>query len=123
MARTALTVYTATPSAKLDDPAGDAVNPGAGNGHYVPASVPANEAFLRLDLTGANKDVTIVAGDNPPAIAQGLGDLTENVIASTHGWFGPLDSSRFAQSDGTVHVDIETGASGTITLFHIPRTV
>jgi hypothetical protein len=45
--------------------------------------------------------VAVVAGDNPPAQMAGLGDVTGSVGAGSVGLFGPFETMRFGQDDGT----------------------
>lgn len=68
--------------------------------------------------------VTILAGDNPPAQRAALGSLSETVAFGVGKWFGPFESARFAQDDGSLGVTV-TPASGTIsaeiTCLRLPR--
>ena len=70
------------------------------------------------------KNVTVLAGDNPPANAQGAGNLVEAFGA---GDSTPvvkrivLDSSRFLQNDGTINIDVASGATGKIRCFKVSR--
>lgn len=118
MARTSVAYSDLSANTDTDDPAGTALNAGAGNGHTIAAADPEH-TILRV-VASAGGDVTIVAGDSPPAIAAGQGDLTVAVGIETR-WIGPLESGRFLQNDGTLLVDVETGAAGTITAFRVPR--
>jgi hypothetical protein len=76
--------------------------------------------------------VELLAGDNPPAMRAALGDLTlvaaqaQNVV----NYFGPFESARFAQNDGTSadRLDFKfTPASGTIGVtvraYQLPKAV
>lgn len=118
MARTAVAYSDLTPNADTDDPAGTALNAGASNGHVI------NDAFPELTVlrveASAGGDITIKAGDYPPALAAGQGDLVVAVGIETR-WIGPFESGRFIRSDGTMLIDVETGAAGTITAFRVPR--
>jgi hypothetical protein len=86
--------------------------------------------FSRVILAIANTDndtamtVAILAGDNPPAQRAALGNLSETVAFGVTKWFGPFESARFAQDDGSLGVTI-TPASGTIaatiTCLRLPR--
>lgn len=121
MARTAVPYSELAANASLDDPAGTALNPGAGNGHSIADARP-EYTVLRVDNTAAVEvDITILAGDSPPALAAGQGDLVVPVAATSVEWIGPVESGRFLQSDGTLLVDVEAGATGTITAFKVPR--
>lgn len=68
--------------------------------------------------------VAILAGDNPPAQRAAVGNLSESVAFGVGKWFGPFESARFAQDDGSLGVTI-TPASGTIsaeiTCLRLPR--
>lgn len=68
--------------------------------------------------------VDILAGDNPPAVRAGLGNLSETVAFGATKILGPFESARFAQDDGSLGVKI-TPASGTIaaqiTCLRLPR--
>lgn len=117
MARTALTVSELSPNAAVAQPAGTAGN---ADGHSV-AGVAPEELVLRVVIANAETDVTVVAGDNPPSLSAGQGSLVSALGVGSH-LIGPFTSARFKQSDGTVHVDVETAANVTITALHVPRT-
>ena len=127
MARTAVAYSSLTYNSSLADPAGTALNPGASNGHVIPAAGPNGQAVPELTLlrvvvgtTGGN--ITIKAGTQPLAIASGQGDLVVTAGNSSTNWIGPFDSGRFLQSDGTMLVDVASAVvPGTITAFKVPR--
>ena len=121
MARTAVTVTTLTANTGVTEPAGTTADPT--NDHVV-SGVPLEELVIRLANTnGSDRVATIKAGDNPPALAAGLGDLAITVPATTGVvWVGPLSSARFAQSDGSLEIDLATSFAGTVTAYRIPRT-
>lgn len=119
MARTAVTVTELTANDDTADPAGTNVDPT--NGHVI-SGVPLEELVLRIDSTFAGaKTFTIKAGDNPPALEAGVGDLAVSLNAAV-AFVGPFSSARFAQSDGTLLIDVAASATGTITALHVPRT-
>lgn len=119
MARTAVTVTELTANSSTANPAGDAVDPT--NGHIV-SGVPLEELFLEINSTFAGaKTFTVKAGANPPAEMAGQGDLAVSLNAAV-GRIGPLTSARFIQADGSVWLDVEAGATGTVKAFHLPRT-
>lgn len=68
--------------------------------------------------------VAILAGDNPPAQRAAVGALSDTVAFGVTKYFGPFESARFAQNDGSLGVTI-TPASGTIaatiTCLRLPR--
>lgn len=122
MARTAVPYSNLTANGSIAQPAGTALNAGVGNGHTLNDAV-TEETVFRVTNTGTEGDITLLAGDNPPALAAGLGDLVVTVPATTGVvLIGPVESGRFMQSDGTVLIDVETGMAGTITALRVPRT-
>lgn len=129
MSRTQIPVSTFTGGIDLND-AGTAID--QSNGMYVSiptSNIPATGNADRLLLYVANsasgtKTVTVKAGASPvPAFRGGEGDLTTgNMTASTGTAFiGPLETARFAQSDGTINVDFSSGTTGTIWAILLPR--
>jgi hypothetical protein len=92
------------------------------NGVVVANAVPELTIIRTTHTDGAAHDLIVRAGDNPPALAAGQGDLTVEV-AATSGvrYFGPFESGRFLQNDGTMHIDFETGYAGTIDILRVPR--
>lgn len=125
MARTAVTVNSLTAGGVLADPADTTAD--ATNGHVVTPAVPLSEFFLRVTHTAASaKNFTLKAGDSPPADASGQGDLVQSFAAGNVTpvvkFIGPLSSARFIQNDGTVLIDLESGFTGTVGAFSVPRT-
>lgn len=119
MARTNVPLSAWTPDAGLADPAGTTAD--ATNGHNVPAVGQSQRVVLRVaNSAGASKNVTVKAGNNPPAQRAGLSDKVVAVGAGATVWIGPLSSDRFIQTDGSVNVDLESGLTGTITAFQWP---
>lgn len=119
MARTAVTVTELVPNGSVADPATTAIDPT--NGHVI-SGANLEELYLRINATFAGaKNYTIKAGANPPALEAGQGDL---VIAINNAVkvVGPFSSQRFAQKDGSLNVDVEAAATGTIAAVHVPRT-
>jgi hypothetical protein len=119
MARTAIPVSDLTPNAAFADPAGTAVDPA--NDHVI-TGVQPEELVLRIVSTFAGaKLFEVKAGVSPPALEAGQGDLDVSINAATR-WLGPFTSGRFSQADGSIFVDVEAAATGTITAFRVPRT-
>lgn len=82
--------------------------------------------LIRVTNTeGSTNTVTIAAGDNPPALAAGLGSLVVTVAATTGvQYIGPFESGRFLQGGadmGDLHIDFESGMTGTIDILTFPR--
>ncbi len=90
------------------------------NGMYIPATAGRD---LVVRLTNTDDDtgltVTFLAGDYPPAMAAGQGNLAVTVAFGTTRVV-TLESGRFLQSDGTISVDV-TVNTGKITPFVLPK--
>jgi hypothetical protein len=125
MARTAVPLSNLVGNGSLADPAGTALD--ATNDHQIDVSVThPEEILIRVTNSAASSHtVTVKAGGaNPPAWRGGQGDVTATVSANTGvTWIGPLSSSRFLQAGNVLYVDIESGHTGTITAFKVPRGV
>ena len=117
MARTALPVTTVYNSGAA--PTATAVDPT--NGHVIAASAtPTEELLIVVNNTFAGtKVVTIKAGDSPPALAAGQGDLAITCAASTDGIPLRVESARFLQADGTINLDIAASMTGTIVVYKV----
>lgn len=84
--------------------------------------VPLEEIVLRIVVATAATTVTVKAGDNPPSLSAGQGDLVLTALAVGTHLVGPFTSARFVQSDGTLNVDSATPANTTLTALRMPRT-
>lgn len=104
-------------NSSLAGPAGTA----SGATNIVAAGASPEEVILRAVVITATTNVTVKAGDNPPALSGGQGDLTVACPVGTT-FLGPFTSARFVQSDGTINVDVATPANVTLTAFRVPRT-
>lgn len=119
MARTAVAYSKWVANANLADPAGTTAD--ATNGHVINAAVPERTVLRVSNTAGSALAVTVKAGDYPPALASGQGDLAVTVAASTGVQFiGPFESGRFLQSDGSLQVDLAGGFAGKVTAFLLP---
>lgn len=127
MARTAVAYSNLVANGGLADPAGTAVTSGAGNGAQIPAvspnrrqSVPELTVLRVSNASGGAGTITVLAGPNPPAIAGGQGNFTSASIANgATAFFGPFESGRFLQNDGSMIV--ESSVAVTVTAFKVPR--
>lgn len=130
MARTALTVTTLTPNTPLVG-LGTTTNIDATNSHVItlPAGATAGEILIIVkNTTASTKTISVGAGDNPPAVRAGAGNmtslsLTDGSTTPTYGVIGPLEASRYSQSDGTIEVNPAASMTGTITVLYVPRSV
>lgn len=127
MARTALNPTRLTPNGATAQPAGTA---GTVDGHFISTdtrtgvrdTVRLDDVTLHVTVATAETDVTVKAGEYPPAIAAGQGDLvTPCPVGVTI--IGPFESGRFLRNDGTVHINYETPANVTIRAYAHPRAV
>src|SRR5512139_2117773 len=124
MARTAVTPRALVANGNLTGASGATTIDAAlvTNGVIINDAEP-ERTILRVTNTEASTNVvTVQSGANPPALAAGQGDLAVTVAATTGVQFlGPFESGRFLQSDGSLHVDFETGMTGEIDALLIPR--
>ncbi|WP_046507104.1 hypothetical protein [Streptomyces odonnellii] len=121
MATTQLTYSNLVPNGNLLQPAGTTLVAAPTNNMQL-ANAFAELTVLRV--TNSDDDtaltVTVKAGDNPPALAAGQGDLSVPVAFGTTQFLGPFESGRFIQSDGSMLIE-STTTTGTITALKIPR--
>ncbi|GAA0969784.1 hypothetical protein GCM10009555_017540 [Acrocarpospora macrocephala] len=119
MARTAAPLVEVGLNTSTLDGTGTAYD--VSNGMYIPA-IPAGRDLL-VRLTNTDDDtaltVTFLAGDYPPAMASGQGNLAVTMAFGTTRWV-TLESGRFLQSDGTILVDV-TVNTGKITPLVLPK--
>jgi hypothetical protein len=130
MARTALSYTKLAQNTSTADPAGTAAD--ATNGMVIKNAVPEQTILRVTNTAGSTKAVTVRAGDYPPAIAAGQGDLV-GTVAATSGvlWLGPFESGRFIHKGvdasgnptGTadLYIDFASGISGNVTAFRVQR--
>jgi hypothetical protein len=130
MARTNLPLSNLVASGGLADPAGTTIDQANGMNVAIPTTaIPSAPHMDKLILRVANtagtaKNTIVKAGANPPSFRASLGDLTVQVPATTGVRFiGPFEIARFAQADGSLNIDFESGATGTITAFMAPGSV
>lgn len=119
MARTEVPYSDLVPNGDLADPAGTTLDDA--NDHVIVDADPELTVLRVTNTDTAAHTVTVLAGDNPPAIAAGQGNGTFSVPASGTQWFGPFESGRFLQNDGSVLIDIESAHAGAITAFRFAR--
>jgi len=121
MARTAVTVETLSRTGATS-PAGTTAD--TTNDHSVDlGGYPLEEFVFRFTNTnGSDRVATIVAGDTPPALSQGQGNLDITVPATTGDMsVAGLESARFIQSDGLVHIDLAASYAGKVYAVRVPR--
>ena len=95
-----------------------------GNTHVITPTGRLEDMVIIVDNTeGSTNVVTVLAGDNPPAMSAGLGNKALTTIAATTGRIilPPLESARFLQDNGTVRITVEAGMTGFILALQKPR--
>lgn len=118
MARAKITITDITKNAETSAAAGTSLATIATDGGYIDSS-DTQGLLLRIVQTFAGaKVITAVAGDNPPALCAGQGDLDVS-MAQNDVSFVALESARFAQSDGKINIDAEAGTTGTIECYRV----
>ena len=118
---------SAVPALQLNADAGVNVAAGANgsvtidqpNGHTVTGIKRFSRVILEINAS-AGTTATVKAGAFPPA-ETGLGDLVVTFSTTLPTVIGPFTSARFAQSDGSINVDLAAAAAGTIRAYEIPR--
>lgn len=123
MATTDVAYSNLVANSSLVQPAGTALVAAPTNNMRIVDAVP-EYTVLRVSNTDddTDLDLTVKAGDNPPALAAGQGDLVVTVAFGTVRFIGPFESGRFIQSDGSMLIEAET-TTGAITALRIPRSV
>lgn len=120
MATTQIPYSSLVPNGNLAQPAGTTTVVAPTNNMQISNAFP-ELTVLRVVNTGVQQVITVKAGDHPPALAAGQGDLAVTVAATTGVQFiGPFESGRFVQSDGSMLIEAAT-VDATITAFKIPR--
>jgi hypothetical protein len=127
MARTAVTPTALTPNAGVARPAGTTIDATLVTNGVEVTGGHLEELVVEVSNTsGAERDVTVSAGTNPPADAAGRGALVVPVAATTGvQLIGPFESARFVQAGadaGSLYLDFETGFTGTLRVYHLPHT-
>lgn len=127
MARTNLPVTSLVPNALTANGAGTA---GTADGHYIDTQVrtaindqvTSELLILEATVTTATTNVTIKAGDYPPALAASLGDAVNACIVGVTK-MGPFESARFLRNDGQIWINYQTPGNVTMRAFRVPRNV
>lgn len=74
------------------------------------ATVLPEQLLITLTVATAPTNITVKAGDYPPALAAGHGDLVYAAGIGSH-TLGPFESGRFIQNDGSLLIDVQTAAN------------
>jgi len=94
-----------------------------GSDHVIAAGSDFEKVVLVFHISAATEEdsITIKAGTSEPAFRRALGDLAyECEGGAAEVVLGPIETARFVQSDGTLHIDI-AGATiaGTIEAYSL----
>ncbi|MFJ6615450.1 hypothetical protein ACIQPT_34820 [Streptomyces sp. NPDC091289] len=121
MATTQLAYSNLVPNGNLAQPAGTALVAAPTNDMQLADAFPE---LTVLRVTNSDDDtaltITVKAGDHPPALAAGQGDLAVSVAFGATQFIGPFESGRFVQNDGSMLIE-STTTTGTITALRVPR--
>lgn len=122
MADTAIAGAVLALNAETANPAGTAIV--HANTHVITPTGPSSKLAIRLtNTTASEKIMTILAGDNPPADAAGQGNLAITFAAGDSTpvikWV-VIESARFIQSDGKVHITVAASTTGFIAAIELP---
>ncbi|MDT3395440.1 hypothetical protein RKE29_02035 [Streptomyces sp. B1866] len=121
MATTQLSYANLVPNGNLAQPAGTTLVAAPTNNMQLANAFPELTLFRVTNSDAGNAiTITVKAGDYPPALASGQGDLAVTVAASGVQLIGPLESGRFVQNDGSLMIE-SSATTGTITALKIPR--
>ncbi len=100
-----------------------------GNHHVIAAGANFKRLLILVHIsagTGTGGAITLKAGTAHPAFRKSLGDLVRggNVVATNELVIGPIETARYLQSDGTIHLDVTdttgTNIAGTIEAYSLP---
>jgi hypothetical protein len=121
MATTQLTYSSLVPNGNLLQPAGTTLVAAPTNNMQLASAFPELTVLKVSNTDGAAAlTVTVKAGQTPPALAAGQGDLAVVVAFGTTQFLGPFESGRFVRSDGSMLIE-STTVTGTITALRVPR--
>jgi len=122
MATTQLSYTNLIPNGGVEQPAGTTLVAAPTNDMQLADSFAELTVLVVTNTDDADAlDITVKAGDHPPAIAAGQGDLEVSVAFGETAYIGPFESGRFVQGDGSLMVE-STATTGTITALRIPRS-
>jgi len=99
-----------------------------GNGHTLEGADAYRYIVILVHIsagTGTGGDIELVEGDAAPAFLRDQGGLAigDNLVAEEEYVIGPVETARFLQSDGSIHLDVtntsNTDLAGTIEAYGI----
>lgn len=121
MATTQLSYSELVPNDNLTQPAGTALVAAPTNDMQLADAFPELTVLRVTNTDDADAlTFTVKAGDHPPALAAGQGDLAVTVAFGTVEFIGPFESGRFVQSDGSM-MFTSSATTGAVTALKVPR--
>lgn len=119
MARDAVAITALAIDAGTARPAGTTVV--VANGATIAAAGNARKLLVELTNTDATSRVaTFVAPtDNPHAVRSSLGNLAVT-CAQNVPQYVVIESARFAQTDGAIHINFAASFAGTVRAYRLP---
>jgi hypothetical protein len=122
MARTSITPTALSPTAETAPVSTTIDATLVTNGISVAAGGLGALVIRVANTNGSDRVITVKAGDDPPAHQAPIGDLAVTV-AATSGveLIGPLETARFLQDDGTIHIDLAASFAGSIEIYSFPK--
>ena len=123
MARTAVTPVAFTPNGHTSDVAGTTIDATLVTNGVVINTADPEHTVLRITNTATGaKNVIVRTGTGSQSWMAGQGDLTVSVGANTGKEFvGPFTSAHYQQRGSKLYIDFESGFTGTITAFKMPK--
>jgi len=123
---TEITVNDLTANAWTDQATADALDTGTSDVTlYADVAGEGDRVIVEVTNTAAEDlDVTVLAGDDPPAFRSGMGALTAKTLSQNDvAIFGPFESARFIQNDGTVGMTFAPGGTiaASIRAYKLPK--
>jgi hypothetical protein len=125
---TSIAVSDLTENTVLAQPAGSALDTGT-DPVTIPITIAGDTHKVLLEVTNValaadTMTVKVLAGDNPPALRAGLGDL-EFTVAQNAVKYLVLESMRFRQDDGKINITVTPAATKSQTAkfraFRLPK--
>jgi hypothetical protein len=120
MARDAIAITALATDAGTARPAGTTVN--VSNGLLIAAGGNTGKLLIELTNTDATARVATVLAPttNPNSIRSGRGNLAVT-CAQNVPQLVVIESARFAQANGDIHIDLAASFAGTARAFRLPR--
>lgn len=91
------------------------------NGNAIAAGGYTEALVIHFDNTGDAGTISVLPGDNPPALTAGLGTLSV-ALGGTAETFLMLDGSRFCQDNGEIHLDFTSGMAGGLNAYRVKQS-